>query len=34
MYDFDFIYNARQQLLNSHTIIDWTTIAKKWLDTF
>lgn len=34
MNDTQFISNARNQLMNSNTIIDWTTIAKQWLETF
>jgi glycosyltransferase involved in cell wall biosynthesis len=31
MYDNEFIVNARQQLLGSNTIVDWSDIAKIWL---
>ena len=34
MYDTKSLDNAREQLKNSNTIISWTDVAQKWLDTF
>lgn len=34
MYNYEFISNFRGQLQYSHTIIDWSDIAQKWLETF
>jgi hypothetical protein len=34
MRDGQFINDARQQLQGSNTIIDWSDVAKKWLETF
>jgi glycosyltransferase involved in cell wall biosynthesis len=34
MHDSQFITTARQNLSNSYTIIDWSDVAKTWLNTF
>lgn len=33
MHNNDFVENARNQLKKSDTIIDWTIVANKWLET-
>ncbi len=34
MHDTQFINNARQQLMCSNTIVDWSNVANYWLETF